>query len=103
MIYCFDLDGTLCSAREDMQYHLAQPYWDRIAVVNRLSVAGHYIVIDTARGSGTGDDWFLVTKRQLDNWGLRYNELRVGQKPFADKYIDDRAELADFFFDRGDT
>ena len=98
MRFCFDLDGTLCTDRTDMKYHLAQPLWDRINEVNRLAMAGHYIIIDTARGSHTDDDWEDVTRRQLKHWRVRYDELRVGKKPFAHRYVDDRAVSADDYF-----
>lgn len=98
MIYCFDLDGTLCEHRKDGRYHLAQPMWNRIAEVNRLAYAGHYIIIDTARGSKTGIDWRRATQRQLDGWHVRYDELYVGRKPYATCYVDDRGIDADIFF-----
>ena len=41
MIYCFDLDGTLCHTESNpdghgMKYYEATPYADRIKVVNKL-------------------------------------------------------------------
>lgn len=89
MRYCFDLDGTLCET-EGMDYAAAAPIWRRIRRVNDLHAEGHYIVIDTARGNGTGDDWHDATAAQLAEWGVEYDELRVGDKPWADRYIDDR-------------
>lgn len=89
MRYCFDLDGTLCET-EAMDYEAAQPIPARIEAVNTLHDKGHYIVIDTARGNGTGDDWYEVTRDQLDKWGVKYDELHVGTKPWADMYVDDR-------------
>ncbi len=35
LIYCFDLDGTLCT-NTDGSYELAKPYLDRIRIVNDL-------------------------------------------------------------------
>ena len=49
MIYCFDLDGTLCTHEED--YAKAMPFSDRILLVNALYEQGHKIIVDTARGS----------------------------------------------------
>jgi hypothetical protein len=95
--YCFDLDGTLCTA-EYPDYTIAEPFRDRITVVNELYAAGHHITINTARGSGTGEDWRWRTMVQLEGWGLRYHELRVGDKPFADIYVDDRGQSPDEFF-----
>ena len=33
----------------------------------------------------------LVAKDQLDSWGLKYTELRVGKKISADVFIDDKS------------
>ena len=44
----------------------------------------------TARGSGTGIDWYDVTKKQLKSWGVKHHELRLG-KPVYDLFIDDKA------------
>ena len=89
MTYCFDLDGTLCSHEED--YAQAKPFEKRIDIVNNLYRDGHIIVIDTARGSTTGIDWFDITESQLKRWGVSYHTLRVGSKIGADVYIDDKA------------
>lgn len=89
MIYCFDIDGTLCS-KTDGRYHEAQPFPERILVVNSLYAAGHYIKLFTARGSTTGIDWRAVTEGQMRAWEVRYHELILG-KPEADVFIDDKA------------
>ncbi len=103
MIYCFDLDGTLCE-QKTLAYDQAQPYKDRINIVNSLYDEGHHIIIDTARGSGAtkGKDWYDITKNQLDSWGLKYHELRTGVKFSADVYVDDKGRNAHDFFKRGD-
>ena len=88
MIYCFDLDDTLCFGTS-MKYDEAAPFIDRISRVNQLYDAGHTIKIFTARGSETGIDWRDVTEEQLSNWGLRYHILLLG-KPAADVYVDDK-------------
>lgn len=97
MIYVFDLDGTLCETT-GRDYQNARPLLERIARVNALSADGHTIVIDTARGSGTGDDWGLLTARQLSRWGVQYDSLYVGRKPPGDYYIDDKGVTAEDFF-----
>ncbi len=97
MTYVFDLDGTLCDTIGD-DYANARPVPHRIAEVNQLWVAGHRIVIDTARGSGSGIDWRELTERQLATWGVQYDLLRVGAKLPADVYVDDRAVSAAGFF-----
>ena len=104
MIYCFDLDGTLCSQRK-LDYENAEPYKDRISFVNDLYNEGHEIIIETARGSGStkGKNWDGVTKNQLDSWGLKYHKIRTGVKHSADFYIDDRAIHSDHFFTEADN
>jgi hypothetical protein len=97
MIYCFDLDGTLCT-NTDGVYDLAKPYMERIETVNELFNNDNEIIIDTARGSTTGIDWFELTKKQLGSWGLKYHKLRVGDKLNADIFVDDKGiKDIDFF------
>ena len=88
MIYCFDIDGTLCTNTEG-SYEEALPYPEVIARVNSLFDAGHRIILYTARGSTTGIDWRVLTEDQLMSWGVKYHELLLG-KPTADVYIDDK-------------
>ncbi len=99
MIYCFDLDGTLCTQR-DGDYSNAEPYMDRIQKVNSLYDSGHTIYIETARGTESGVDWNEATKNQLREWGVKYHKLRAGIKFAATYYIDDRAVHVDNFFDK---
>lgn len=87
--YCVDIDGTICTNTEG-DYANAEPYPDAIAAVNAFYDAGHYVVLFTARGSGTGIDWTDVTRRQMADWGVKHHDLRFG-KPPADVYIDDKA------------
>lgn len=89
MIYCFDIDGTLCT-NTDGDYTRAEPFPEVIAAVNRLYAEGHHILLYTARGATTGIDWRELTARQLKAWSVQYHELYMG-KPTADVYIDDRA------------
>jgi SAM-dependent methyltransferase len=88
MIYCFDIDGTLCTNTEG-DYEKAEPFTDHIARVNALHALGHRIILFTARGSTTGIDWRARTEEQLARWGVRYHELLLG-KPRADVYVDDK-------------
>ena len=102
MIYCFDLDGTLCDVRRNAQgykdYSQSAPFWDRIKKVNQLYDEGHLIKIETARGAQTDIDWKEITKKQLDGWGVKYHVLRVGVKMHANLYIDDKAISDKEFF-----
>lgn len=91
MRLCFDLDGTICSHREDGDYARAQPHREVVEKVRALSDEGHYIIVDTARGSITGEDHYELTARQLREWGVPFDELRCGEKPYAEIYIDSSA------------
>lgn len=96
MIYCFDLDETLCSTIGE-NYADAKPKVSRIEVVKTLFREGHIIKIHTARGTKTGIDWRLVTENQLRDWGVPHHDLQLG-KPFADIYVDDKGCLDTDFF-----
>jgi SAM-dependent methyltransferase len=89
VIYCFDIDGTICT-NTDGAYERAEPHPDVIARVNALFDSGDRITLYTARGSTTGIDWFELTEKQLRSWGVNYHQLILG-KPTADVYIDDKA------------
>lgn len=89
MIYCFDIDETICCVKGE-NYASATPIIERIEKINQLFESGNIIKLHTARGSKTGIDWQEVTSNQLEIWGLKYHELHFG-KPFADYYIDDKA------------
>jgi len=97
MIYCFDLDGTLCKTT-DGDYPQSIPITNRINRVNKLYDEGHHIIVETARGSVTGKDWFELTEQQMKSWGVKYHELRTGIKKYADFYIDDKAISVNDFF-----
>lgn len=101
MIYCFDLDGTLCDT-EGAGYESALPKHERIDVVNKLYDAGHTIYVETARGSGSGIDWYDYTASQLASWGLKYHKLRTGVKFHADIFVDDKG-ISDVLFFREES
>ena len=97
MIYCFDLDNTLCSSVGN-DYSIAEPFKNRILKVNRLYDQGHTIIIDSARGTLSKKDLFELTQEQLKSWGVKYHYLRTGVKFFADHYVDDKAINDIIFF-----
>ena len=96
MKYCFDLDDTICNTPlrpTDLKpgYLEATPIPYMIEQVNRLYDEGHKIIIQTARGRGSGIDWTELTREQLDRWGVKYHELEpMFHKPTADIFIDDK-------------
>lgn len=90
MIYCFDLDGTICTSVKHSQYEEALPDYSVINEINRLYDEGNTIKIMTARGCVSGIDHTQITKRQLNMWGVKYHELIMNIKPHADWFIDDK-------------
>lgn len=91
MIYCFDIDGTLCHTVSDGNYRNAVPIEKAIQEVNRLYDDGNTIVLFTARGASSGIDWEDVTKEQISRWGLRHHRLICRGKPTFDVLVDDKA------------
>ena len=89
MVYCFDLDGTLCNT-DGNNYKDSTPKKDRIEIVNTLYDDGHTILIDTARGCVSGKNYFFFTLDQLKSWGVKFHTLRTGVKFGADIFIDDK-------------
>ena len=90
MIYCFDIDGTICTSVNNSEYEKALP--DNVVVneINRLYDKGHTIKIMTARGCVSGVDHTILTKKQLSLWGVKYHELLMHVKPHAHWFIDDK-------------
>ena len=93
MTYVFDLDNTLCATSSSKNYSESIPFLNAINQVNNLRKEGHYIKIFTARGSGSGIDWRDLTKQQLLDWGVEYDELILG-KPSYDICVDDKSTNA---------
>lgn len=87
--FCFDIDGVIATLVPVSEYHRAGPRREAIDLINGLYERGHHIVLFTARGSVTGIDWAGVTRKQLQEWGVRHHQLIFG-KPAADYYIDDK-------------
>jgi hypothetical protein len=102
MIYIVDIDNTICWTRRNAQgkwdYPNSTPFEERINRINDLYDDGHTIIYWTARGSGSGIDWTELTKQQLDSWGCKYHEVRLG-KPSYDIWIDDKAFNDEHYFD----
>ena len=89
MIYCVDIDGTICQTRENF-YKEAIPKKDIIEKINYLYDSGHIIKYYTARGGTSGIDWADLTIKQLNEWGAKYHKLIMNQKPHFDLLIDDK-------------
>ena len=91
MIYCFDIDGTICTLEPNSDYTNAKPFPFMIQKINELYAAGHTIKFFTARGCNSGIDHTELTANQLRDWGLNYHELIMNKKPHYDLLIDDKA------------
>ena len=100
MIYCFDIDGTICTSVEDSQYTLAKPYTHVIQKINRLFDEGNVIKMMTARGSVSGKDYTDLTQQQLHEWGVKHHELIMNTKPHAHLFVDDRAMHIDTWLEQ---
>ncbi len=102
-----DIDGTISHNPElpdfgdrHADYKKAAPLTDRINHINRLYDEGHEIHYWTARGSVSGTDYTELTAQQLKDWGAKYHELHVGNKPHFDMYICDKSWNSESYFAR---
>lgn len=91
MIYCFDLDETLCTKAINGDYATAKPIPEAIDKVNSLWMLGNKVLIFTGRGSSSGKDWTALTANQLKEWGVKHDELIMNRKPTYDVIVDDKA------------
>lgn len=100
MLIYVDIDKTIChpSQTDETNYALAVPNKKRIDQINQLYEHDHTIVYWTARGTVTGLNWYQVTKKQFEDWGVKYHELHMG-KPAYDLFIDDKNMNSERFFE----
>ena len=85
MIYIFDIDGTVCT-NTNGDYDKAEPFQERVDLINSLYDDGHRIIFQTARGMGRTNNnvlqayklFYTFTKQQLDRWGIKYHNLFLG-------------------------
>jgi len=85
-VYCFDIDGTICSQEKPENYSKAKPNWDIIKKINELYDRNHRIYLFTGRHMQKEE----VTKKWLTKHRVKYHHLFFG-KPVADVYIDDKS------------
>ena len=97
MIIYVDIDETICVTPESRDYSLSKPISENIEAINKLFNEGNTVVYWTARGSGTGINWYDITKNQLDTWGAKYHDIKV-KKPHYDLFICDKAINSSVFF-----
>jgi hypothetical protein len=84
-----DIDETICKTSEDRKYENSEPIQQNIDKINKLYDEGNTIVYWTSRGSRKQINWYDLTYRQLNDWGVKFHELRV-DKPYYDLFIDDK-------------
>jgi hypothetical protein len=84
-----DIDETICNTPKSREYSEATPILENIQKINRLYDDGNTIVYWTSRGSRKQIDWYDLTHQQLNDWGVKFHELRV-DKPYYDLFIDDK-------------
>lgn len=96
-IICFDIDNVICKTNSNF-YKKSKPNYNVISKINELFEKGYTIKLFTARYMGRSKEnpklaekrAKVLTKRQLQSWGVKYSKLLFG-KPSYDLYIDDKA------------
>jgi hypothetical protein len=99
VIIYVDIDETICITPKNRDYAKSKPILENIKKINKLYDEGNTIVYWTARGSGSGLNWYDVTGTQLKDWGAKYHEYKVG-KPMYDLFICDKAINSNEFFQK---
>jgi len=89
-IFYVDIDETICETPNSRDYKDANPIYKNIDKINKLYDQGNTIVYWTSRGSRKQINWYDLTFDQLNNWGVKFHELRV-DKPYYDFLIDDKS------------
>ena len=101
-IFCFDIDGTICTQTKG-DYKNAKPYPKARKAINYLYDNGHTIIFFTSRfmnrynakKSLVKKYGYIFTKNQLTKWGFKFHKLNM-YKPFYDVIIDDKS----FFYQK---
>ena len=89
-----DIDETICfyDGVDRLGYKNAIPNRNNIEKINSLFDGGNEITYWTARGSVSGIDYKALTVSQLKEWGCKYHNLDVGNKPPYDLLICDKTK-----------
>lgn len=89
--FLLDLDNTLVKTNGS-DYKNSTPIPEAVDKVRAYKKRGDHIIIMTARGASSKTDWREFTAKQLDEFGIPYDQLIVGLKPGGiDYFIDDKA------------
>ena len=81
MIIYVDIDGTICHTNST-DYNDSEPKYEQIYKINKLYDEGNVIIYWTARGTVTQIDWLDLTKNQLNEWGVKHHDVRVGKPQY---------------------
>ena len=93
MIIFVDIDETICFYDGvERKYENAIPNKENIEKINKLYNEGNHIKYYTGRGSLTKINHYNLTKKQLNDWGCKYQELSTGEKPHYDLLICDKTK-----------
>ena len=96
-ILSFDLDNVICT-NTGSNYKKSKPFIKVIHLINLLYERGFQIKIFTARQMGRNNEkishakkkGYIFTKKQLEQWGLKYHRLIFGKSTY-DIFVDDKA------------
>ena len=75
-----------------MGYKKAIPNYKNLEKINKLYAEGNYNKYWTGRGTVSKIDYYDLTINQLKEWGCRYHDLSVGEKPDYDLLICDKTK-----------
>jgi hypothetical protein len=89
MVIYIDIDDTICHSPNKPDYTNSFPIIENIKRANTLYDEGHTVIYWTARGTVSGIDWTETTKKQFEDWGVKYHDIKFG-KPYYDLFIDDK-------------
>jgi hypothetical protein len=97
LTFLIDIDNTICITKGN-DYKNSKPIYKKIYLLNSLYEKGHIIKFFTSRFMGRSFEnaskakirGFDFTKKQLKQWGCKYNDLIMG-KPSYDISIDDKS------------
>ena len=106
----FDLDDTICfpnhkETDSHMKYGLAAPNVAIIEAMQKLSDAGYYITISSARRMLTHDgniakiigDIGDITEKWLNEHNVPYDDIHYGKPYSSTYYVDDKAMTPEMF------
>lgn len=96
-IYCFDIDGVICSTAKN-NYKASKPINKAIKKINEIYLKGNIVIIFTARFMGRSKEnailakkkGYILTYNQLKKWKVKFHKLIFG-KPSFDFIIDDKS------------